>query len=661
MSTVLLLTFLLVAEGAPALFSPLDGQKVSPFALHFKWFEPGLSPLQWWEKLVLRREVKAYELEVARDKEFRECVLRERVRAGPFRPGACEAVLCGGFVPEKPLPPGRYFWRVREEGGPWSEVRSFEVVDGEFSPKPAEISPTSEKPLFIFPFHLASEEEGEGIVDFWRALPEEIRGYCALHIGYPFKYRRACPPERFLPFLLRVLSLAEREGIPIFVNLSLSLSEYLLSRFSCVKGLLNCEVARKWVNRPMRRRILFGQMMLCAKYGKLFVWREPYWGFDVWNYIALKDGQGWRLIERYGRNVALLWKMNSHHLPLLYQSHLLGWWLCGVISAWGISAENWYWKTAGYGRIGEQFPPKRGKVELFPPTMLGVEFLLGVPGGGSVYYMETSGLPNHPFWVLSLRLWFPLIREVLETRSIPSRAEVLELTKVACLATGPGDGNFEYWERTPFNALFEGTYGLRLEPNTHEMTPNTGRFFIIPIIPPQKEEMAKRLFRLLVRADRYDAPGFRRVFEAFYPPQEGTEATLFQYRNHALVLPTWENKELRERFEIRPKVGPVRAIRGFVYPYQYLLFTFSEAGIRAHAYRLPPGWTIRDLVEGRRMSPEERERFATEFEIKVKGSVKVRSRPPSALLPLGKEGEWLKIRLAHDKGAVTVWVLGANP
>lgn len=136
---------------------------------------------------------------------------------------------------------------------------------------------------------------------------------------------------------------------------------------------------------------------------------------------------------------------------------------------------------------------------------------------------------------------------------------------------------------------------------------------------------------------------------------------MFQYRNHALVLPTWENKELRERFEIRPKVGPVRAIRGFVYPYQYLLFTFSEAGIRAHAYRLPPGWTIRDLVEGRRMSPEERERFATEFEIKVKGSVKVRSRPPSALLPLGKEGEWLKIRLAHDKGAVTVWVLGANP
>ncbi len=643
----------LMLVAVPRPFLPLDGQVVSDFALQFCWYDPSLTPEERWQWLrgkVKRR--RRFIIEVARDAKFKRVVLRERVElAKPlFYSGE-------GWMPRRPLPEGRYFWRVAEvengSFGPWSEVRSFRVEKG-IEPKPPESVPSARRPLFIFVCYWPARVDD--LLEMWRRIPEDLRPFCGIKLGWSARFIRSATPEDFLKVAEEALSAADREGIPLFLHLLPCLAEHLLRQHPSLKGLTTCEVARKWVNRPLRRKATLALVKLAAKYGRLFIWREPYWGFDVWNYVNFEDEEAQEVFRKFGRNIVLLWKMNSHDLPLLYQSHLLGWWLSGAICAWGTSCEVWYWKTAGYGRLGEQVEAKRGDIRWFPPPMLGVQCLLGVVGGGAVHYFETSGHPGTPGWDYCTRIYFPLVREILETKAIPTKEEVLRNVKVACLAKRPEDGNYDYHERTPYNALFEGTYGLRLHPNTHELIPNTGRFYLIPILPPFVKG-AERKFERAVKADEFPSPeGFSRLFRSLYPEQRGTEAAMFKWGNHILVLPTWENRDVRERFEFEVRRGPIVKVEGIVKPHQYILFTLEENGLRAHAYRCPPDWTHWAVERGPRLPREAWEEWATEFEVEVTGDVVVRARPESSLLPVRRSGRRLEVGLCHEGGAATVWV-----
>jgi len=95
------------ADG-PVPESPASGDAVYAPHPHFRWHREGDVRID-----------DVHHVQIARDERFVDLAIDDRVQ------------VVSRFVPAAPLPPGRYWWRVRREAGEWSPAIGFEVRDVE--------------------------------------------------------------------------------------------------------------------------------------------------------------------------------------------------------------------------------------------------------------------------------------------------------------------------------------------------------------------------------------------------------------------------------------------------------------------------------------------------------------------------------------------------
>lgn len=98
--------------GRPELTEPADGRVVHMAIPHFVW-QPTLKPDV--------RAMPSYVIQIASDAAFSRVVDEDTL-----------AAVIAHYVPDGPLPPGQYFWRVAavpagEASGPWSAARTFTI------------------------------------------------------------------------------------------------------------------------------------------------------------------------------------------------------------------------------------------------------------------------------------------------------------------------------------------------------------------------------------------------------------------------------------------------------------------------------------------------------------------------------------------------------
>jgi hypothetical protein len=141
---------------APILVSPVRDAHLTDVAAFFAW-----KPVHGADR---------YEVALSQRRDFRDAVQQSVP--------ALKADLAVCF-PKDPLPVGTWLWRVRALGadgctGEWSETRSL-TIDASH-PKTPLVRPISpDMPLFVF--HSPSE-----IDRAWRAIPDDLRRYCALRL-----------------------------------------------------------------------------------------------------------------------------------------------------------------------------------------------------------------------------------------------------------------------------------------------------------------------------------------------------------------------------------------------------------------------------------------------------------------------------------------------
>ena len=96
------------AADGPEPESPASGDAVYAPHPHFRWRREGDVRID-----------DVHHVQIARDERFADLAVDDRVQ------------VVSRFVPAAPLPPGRYWWRVRREAGEWSPSIGFEVRDVE--------------------------------------------------------------------------------------------------------------------------------------------------------------------------------------------------------------------------------------------------------------------------------------------------------------------------------------------------------------------------------------------------------------------------------------------------------------------------------------------------------------------------------------------------
>jgi len=604
----------------PRLLSPLPGAEITDIASFFEWeFVEGAE--------------EGYEVQFSRSPEFEEPLT---FRAPEL--GANKAV----FFPEEPLPGGRWFWRVRAVGkggaeGEWSEGRSFSV--SEEHPKSPLIRPVGrERPLFIL--------HSPSAIDLaWATIPDDLKPYCALRVEVA---------ERGLDFF-EFCKLAERVGANVIIQCSgprggvygevynrpkrgqygrqsLADLEWAFKNCPHVIGAIIVEQFSHHFGDPTSREYARRLLMLCAKYGRLFVWADlhGYRGL-TWLRLGAERPEMLRLLREYRRYAVVLHKMNCWREPLTTHGSVMGLWLCDFVGNFGVEPEDWYWHEAGFGKLGESFGIGRGKRELFPPTFWGQMMLLGLASGGTCWCLEpwlglweTSTIK--PRWALS-KVVFPLMRVIVKWGLVPSKEEVLSNIKAVCKVER-GDLPEVVPPFGPFRILYEGTCGLR---HDSELIPDTGRYFFIPLLPVicKKPPEGAKVFRL---SDFKSPKEVRRFFDALYPPFYEGDAFVVKVGNLVVAMNSRENEDVRQKFRLPLKAGIVKYLEAELGPHSYLVARVGEEGLLIH-------------VNGRI------ERVTT-LRVGCEVEPMMEASPRGAVVDRRWDGEALTLVLSHKLGAL---------
>jgi len=555
---------------APELISPSPNAKITDIAAFFKW------------RFV--EDAEEYDVQLSRADGFEEALSFEAPELN-----ANVAVL----FPEKPLLPGKWFWRVRAIGeggaeGEWSEARSF-AVNGEHPKRPLVRPISREKPLFIL--HSPSEIE-----QAWRAVPEDLRPYCALRVEVS---------ERMLDFF-RFCNKAERAGASMIIQCSgpgggvygevygrsgrgrygrpsLADIEWAFQTCPHVIGVTIVEQFFHHFSDPTSREYAKRLIQLCAKYGRSLFWADGHWVRLGWLKLGA-DPEMMRLFEEHKAYVVPLWKMNCGWEPLTIHGAVLGLWLCGKVDNYGVEPEDWFWFEAGYLGLGKtvgQF--KTGNRELCPPTFWAQMMLMGMASGATCWCLEPCsgmwerGRPDTMRQDTFVRVIAPLMRAIVEHELIPSKEEVLSNVKAACKVE-PDDLRKIDDFFGPFRALFEGTYGLK---HRHELIPNRGRYYFIPLLPIlcQRPPEGVRLFGTSQVAKPGDA---NELFDRLYPLFYEGDAFVIRVGDLILATNSHENEDVQQAYRVPLDWGVFNAVGGSLGPHNFVIFKRDGAGLWLH-------------------------------------------------------------------------------
>ncbi len=609
-------------EGAPSLRSPTDGEKMSLPALKLRW-----------RSTESARE-SAYRIQLARSEAFPDPVARTKKVS--WRKQRTVSLLPGDG-----LGTGKWHWRVRAVNrhgkSQWSGTGTF-VLAEDRPPQSPPYRPSPEAPLFIL----------EGHPKRWAEVPEDLKPYTFLKLR---GLRQLDDRGR------KLLEQCERRQIPVlgFRFPPGPELERAFRRYDCMKGVVVAEGgAHGYHIGDLTTRV--GRLIrLAARHGKIVLWQDGQWRQLVWAKAAVQPSF-YRTMKKYPGHFVPQVKHNFAFAPLASNTTLMGLRAAGVVDAWGVQVESWY------------YHPWRDRAD-FPPALYAQMTAAAASAGATVFSYEPPG----DLWAdrgnglvadrnsgveKGLSKTFrgkmvPLFRALLEQGAIPTREEILDRAKVGILLrkedaknVGAGfvGGGGITWGSGDFFPIFDGVYGMR---HHAETIPNTGRSYLLPLVsalvPPGQRPLPH-----LLRTDQFDtAEAFGKHVRGSTSPPQGTRGkgyvtrvgnTSFAIHGQEFAnrrLATSGKKKVREEhFVVEPGRPYARKIRGDLGLHQSVLIAELSSEVRIHCVNRREATTVLTVVTDRRPA--------------------VRIEGPGELGDRTWSDEGLRLRLDHADGSATV-------
>ena len=453
------------------------------------------------------------------------------------------------------------------------------TASAQFPPLCVEIGP--EHPLFIFQDtggDLADPTAyAQHVVQVWKALPDDLKPLSVIQV----EARGADVASRHQWY--RALLVALQDGdVPAVLRLAdedlrrvypLDRAEELLREFTCVKGV-------QAVGLPLEEYYEFGAddphgtppvvrwlvdaIDLAARYGRFMAIeldriRWPRVMSNTWC-APLRDKM--RACAAY--TVPIGRCRGSHTVPQM--SALLGAWIDGMTAQWGVGPDSRWYADALFlapGVFGVSDAPVK-----MPPALYRAMILNGAMTGAAVY----SFAPDADLWFGAARVhWddaiYPTLRDLVDLGLIARQDLVKEKTRVAYqLAPARTAEEFHANLRDidgvlDAGLLMRGGYGMERPGQVPELILNTGRYYWVPLLPPEAGAATSGTIAAAVKPGTLASPeAWKEMLGKNYPPYGEGTAFITNVGRGIFVMNTCENRFEQQTFRLPGVPAAVRQI-----------------------------------------------------------------------------------------------------
>ncbi len=333
----------------------------------------------------------------------------------------------------------------------------------------------------------------------------------------------------------------------------------------------------------------------CAGHDALFIWEDM--GYTDRKNVFAKAGDDsdiFAAIDDYKDDIIMVNKMNGAGQYFLTQSIIEGFWTTGLINAWGINSEDFWWWENGFedlytasGGLQHGASMEKSRYSI-PDALIGQMVGLAMSHGACVFSFENSDrLIEYDDTLVPAftKVIAPLHDLAIKEKVIPTREQVISKIKVAYYA--------DDWTATPLalpgENLFMDLYGLDEHTESWvstndcsaEFLPSTGRFFGIPIIPNLGETEGEDTFDTIIESGTM--PGNKvTYFEGLYTENPtGTSCAMNSGRTWFITNP-YENTNTDTTFGGVNMSQGYYILSGTVKPHSYIYAREINDGISLH-------------------------------------------------------------------------------
>lgn len=551
--------------------SPPDQSEITDIATFYRW---KISP-----------DAQSYELQFCDKNDFKD-----------FKTISIEGGNNNFYLPKDFPKDGRHYWRVRATApklkGEWSKTSYF-TTNSVHSVLPVQRKVSTEHPLFTI-----EAGNGSDLGKMTKAIPEDLKEFFAIVVG-----DKNYVSEILTPAMKANMSVLLRTHHPSPVNdwQSLAIVEKTFKEFPNVIGIQGGESLGSWYGKGDDALYINRLVKLCAKYGKIIHEGDGCYDENKWLEIY-KDSLTRNLISKYKSNIIFSQKNNIFNKQLFTQSALFGHYLAGTVENTGAWEDGgWYWAQVGFKKLGQSFGARTGELFDMPPIFWDLTFLMGLARGATVFSMDGQGgvfmrghydpaNPKHRNQVLwssegdatetFTRFVIPFLRGVVNHKMFVTKDELLAKIKIAVTYEGVDDiKDFKEDRYQEFWPLFKGTYGFSTQGTSkgevYEYFHNTGRYFFIPVLPPEASQVPAKITRLAIK-ELQDPLKVTEMFNAKYPETYEGDALVYQVGDIIAVMNTHENDDVTETYSVPVNRGIFKAISGKIGVHSYLMGKFEN-------------------------------------------------------------------------------------
>lgn len=450
-----------------------------------------------------------------------------------------------------------------------------------FVPLTPETRIDHEHPLIILQTSDRFEDHsrhGREIVRVWReTVPDDIKPYCQLQVEIRIRDHE----ERYEAFRC-LFDETEKAGVPTTFQFADPHDIYvfdpvyvekLVQEYPSIKTLGITEMRFEHYSTfnvpryaiPPETRYAIDILKLGAQYGK-----HVSMSFQSlkWMHIGV-DLLNEPLVETIRELGEYCLPQNEHigpqHLPR--QTSVWGFWIAGFVRNWGIEPQSWWFENGRMLSPG-LFGQDPDNTRLMPPLLYRAMILEGIKMGATVFQFE-------PFWDLfdydNSVCWreviYPTLKQAIHEKLIPTREQVMEKTKVA-YHLKPARNINEFHENVrdvdwihDEGHLARAAYGVWERFLEHELIPNKGRYYYIPLLPPKTPvEVLNHFERVITPGMCASEADYEVLLNQHYQGDGEGTACIMAVNHHVYVMQTHENLYERQSYAIDlPR--PVRGLK----------------------------------------------------------------------------------------------------
>lgn len=421
---------------------------------------------------------------------------------------------------------------------------------------------------------------GREVVRVWKeTIPEDIQRYCQLQV----EIRLRDHEQRYQAFR-QLFDETEKAGVPTCIQFADPHDIYvfdpvyvekLLQEYPSIKTLGITEMRFEHYSTfnvpryatPPETRYAIDVIEMGARYGKHI---SMSFQSLKWMHIGV-DQLNQPLVETIREMGDYCLPQNEHlgpqHFPR--QTSVWGFWIADFVRNWGVEPQSWWFEN---GRMLEPglFGQDPDNTRRMPPQLYRAMILEGIKMGATVFQFE-------PFWDLfdydNSICWreviCPTLRQAIQEKWIPSREEVLEKIRVAYHLAPAGNIN-EFHENlrdvdwiADEGHLARAAYGLWEKFLEHELIPNKGKNYYIPLLPPQTpEEVLDQFEVVLSPGSEKSESGYADLLDRHYHGDGEGSACIMSVGGFIYVMQTHENLYEKQTYsiELPKRVNGLQAV-----------------------------------------------------------------------------------------------------